>query len=198
MKAGVSGSQSNIAPVYLHKCTLVKRSLAPRLGYEGYALLADVVNRDREAVREFLIEAARYAGTDLSGLARMAGIAPSTLTRFVNGDAKHIPTTRTLSKIAQVSGYSFPVIGGWDRSELLKLLRKVAAAAGIDLNEAAVFNEAEEDKLRRASEWLTLLRGLTPPLQDHVLDMLRGMNEALAAQQDNGNPSKMVRRRRQG
>lgn len=198
MNSGLSRSNSDIPPVYLHKCTSVKRTLATRLEHGGYALVGPVVDHDREAVREYLTEAARHAGTDLTGLARRAGLAPSTLTRFVNRGSKYIPSTRTLSKIAEVSGYSFPNIGSWDRSDLLKSLRKLATTVGIDLNEAVVFGEAEEAKLSRAREWLVLIDGLTPTLQERTLEMLRGMNDELASQKHTSGPDKMLGRRRQG
>lgn len=116
MNSGVSRSSSAVMPqVYLQDCTPVNSSLATRRIHGGCAQAVDVEMHDRKTVKEFLLAAAKHADTDLSGLARLAGLAPSTVTRFVNGDSKYLPTTRTLSKIAEASGYPSPVLGAPQR-----------------------------------------------------------------------------------
>lgn len=63
----------------------------------------ETIERERlkDAVRDLVAE----SGTTASELARRAGLAPSTLTKFLNDDsARHVLTTRTLSKIAAVTG----------------------------------------------------------------------------------------------
>jgi hypothetical protein len=63
---------------------------------------------EREAVRRLVSQMADAAGVDLTTLARQAGVAPSTLTRFMNKPVKHILSHRTLSKLAEASGKSLP------------------------------------------------------------------------------------------
>lgn len=60
----------------------------------------------REAVRGLVAE----SGVTASELARRAGLAPSTLTKFLNDEgARHVLTTRTLAKLAAATGRDMPV-----------------------------------------------------------------------------------------
>lgn len=124
---------------------LVKRNLATRQWRVRSAQILAEMDRDRELIRAFITRAAEVARTDLSGLARRAGIAPSTLTRFMNGEVKHLPTARTLLKISAVT--------------------QLPLFAGAELPE-------------RVLEWLQVIRRIPAPLEEHALQMLRGVGEA--------------------
>lgn len=67
-------------------------------------IISVAMHKKRQAVLDLLDRMAKAVNKDLSGLARSAGLAPSTLTRFVNGEATHILSTRTLSKLSEASG----------------------------------------------------------------------------------------------
>jgi len=55
---------------------------------------------DQAAAREWLQQAVKVSGLSPGGLARKAGVSPTTLTRFIYGRATHLPSSRTLSKVA--------------------------------------------------------------------------------------------------
>lgn len=59
----------------------------------------------RDLIRRMMVE----TGLDATGLARLAGIAPSTLSRFLYQPVKHLLTARTLAKLSKVSGVPVPV-----------------------------------------------------------------------------------------
>jgi transcriptional regulator with XRE-family HTH domain len=181
--------------VYLQECTSVNSSLAPRRIPAGYALFRDVIARDRKTVRDFLLEAAKHAGTDLSGLARRAGLSPSTLTRFVNGESKYLPTTRTLAKIAEASGYGTPTLGRPDRRQFLEAFQKFAAELGVNLAEAAILAGADRARLRRTAEWIAMIDRLDAATERRAFDLLRGMTDAPGAAEKEANPREARRGR---
>jgi transcriptional regulator with XRE-family HTH domain len=161
-------------PVYLQECISVKGSLATRRDAGAYALIAGVEERDRTAVREFLLRAAEHAGTDLSNLARLAGLSPSTVTRFVNGDSRYLPTTRTLTKIAAASGLGTP----------------------LQLAEAAALRGADQRRDRRTAQWMALINNLPPSIENNLFEALRGMIDTGFPPQLANEPRKSGRRRR--
>ena len=116
-----------------------------------------MTDRDRELIRAFMERAAEAVGADLTGLARRAGMAPSTITRFVNGEVKHLPSARTLLKISAASG--------------------VPLFAGTDLPP-------------RVLEWLNVINRIPASLEDHALNMLRGVAEAADRTEKQGGPRK--------
>lgn len=66
-----------------------------------------------------------HAGMDASTLARAAGLAPSTLTRYLNQRVKHILSTRTLNKLYAASDLPPEVpVGGYlvDQPDQIALL----------------------------------------------------------------------------
>jgi transcriptional regulator with XRE-family HTH domain len=63
-------------------------------------------DKEREAVKNMIRNWADAADLGFSGLARRAGLAPSTLTRFMNGPGKHILSHRTLAKLSAAVGPS--------------------------------------------------------------------------------------------
>lgn len=62
----------------------------------------------QEAVRDLVREMLRATGLKPTQLARRAGVVPSTLTRFLNGDVKHILSLSSLYKLSEVSGIAVP------------------------------------------------------------------------------------------
>lgn len=78
------------------------------------------------AIRDVLRNMMEATGLDPTGLARLAGVSPSTLTRFLNQPVKHLLTARTLAKLSQASGVPVPagspLIGPSER-ELLAAFR---------------------------------------------------------------------------
>jgi transcriptional regulator with XRE-family HTH domain len=155
-----------------------------------------VETHDRRAVKDFLVDAAKYADTDLTGLARLAGLSPSTLTRFVNGDSKYLPTTRTLAKIAAASGYSRRPLGPPDWSDVLEALGDLASAIGLNLAEAAILGGVPKHRLRRASEWMDLINRLPPSVENNAFQMLSGMIERGSATELDSSPGESSSRRR--
>lgn len=75
--------------------------------------LAHMPNGEQVA-REVIARALEKTGWTATELARRAGVAPSTLTRFLNSpEAKHVPSTKTLTKVAEaanVAGPSVPIV----------------------------------------------------------------------------------------
>ena len=65
----------------------------------------DVHQEAAHAIVEKMMEA---TGLDATNLARRAKVAPSTLTRFLNGDVKHSLSLKTLTKLSQASGVPLP------------------------------------------------------------------------------------------
>ena len=60
---------------------------------------------ERERLQRALKAMVEESGLSASELARRAGLAPSTLTKFLNDPgARHVLTTRTLAKLAEVTG----------------------------------------------------------------------------------------------
>lgn len=69
---------------------------APSFAMCEYAPMPDARTRTRLLIEGYIAE----TGLDPSTLARLAGLAPSTITRFLNSpEFTSIPTTRTLEKL---------------------------------------------------------------------------------------------------
>ena len=75
-----------------------------RTGISAGGILAGMVDRDAEAQRDLVRQMMTHAGMDASTLARAAGVWPSTVTRFLNGDVKHLLSNRTLLALQRASG----------------------------------------------------------------------------------------------
>jgi transcriptional regulator with XRE-family HTH domain len=67
------------------------------------------IDDQQAAVRDLIRQMMEKTGLDATGLARAAGIAPSTLSRFLYQPVKHLLTARTLAKLSEVSGIPVPV-----------------------------------------------------------------------------------------
>jgi hypothetical protein len=64
----------------------------------------------KKAARELVERMMRETGLDATGLARKAGLAASTLTRFMNNDdISHTLSARTLARLQEATGIRVPV-----------------------------------------------------------------------------------------
>lgn len=64
------------------------------------------MDREREEQRELVRRMAAYANLSLTALADAAGVASTTVTRFVNNpDVGHMLSSRTIAKLLHASGY---------------------------------------------------------------------------------------------
>lgn len=66
------------------------------------------IKKQQAAVRELIRLMMDRTGLDATGLARSAGVVPSTLTRFLNKPVKHLLSARTLAKLSEFSGVPVP------------------------------------------------------------------------------------------
>lgn len=98
------------------------------------------------------------ANTDATGLARLAGLSPSTLTRFMNNsDVKHTLSARTLAKLSAASGVPVPLTMVEEtpdetphKREIGDRLRLAREALGYGLREFARLHNIDFTKL---SHW---------------------------------------------
>lgn len=108
------------------------------------------------------------SGLDLTGLARKAEIAPSTLTRFMRGESKFVLSAKTLFKLSRATGVSvtYPPI-----------------------------TPAEQEN---AAKWSAVIAALPPEIGDLALGTLRGLVETHRARQEHAPPLKARGVRREG
>jgi transcriptional regulator with XRE-family HTH domain len=66
------------------------------------------IDEQQAAIRGLIHLMMEASGLDATSLARAAGLAPSTLTRFLNQPVKHLLTARTLAKLSAATGVSVP------------------------------------------------------------------------------------------
>ena len=69
------------------------------------------IDDQRAALRNLIRVMMEKSGLDATGLARAAGVSPSTVTRFLNKPVKHLLTARTLAKLSEASEVSVPFVG---------------------------------------------------------------------------------------
>lgn len=172
----------------------VNSFLAKRPDGAKCALIQSVMSTsDEDQIRDYLRRAAEAIKTDLTGLARSSGLAPSTLTRFVNGkDGKFLLSTRTLAKVARASGLTPPALGSasgamLSDAERIHALNAVAEALGLPL-----------EITPRSVAWLDAVGRIPAALEDRAYNLVAGMAENDAPAQDQGRPSEgevKVRRR---
>ena len=114
------------------------------------------MSSDRDHIKAFIERAAEATRVDYTNLARRARVSPSTITRFMKGETKHMPTARTLLKISEASG--LPLFGGTDLPP-------------------------------RLIEWVEVIKRIPVTLEDHALQMLRGVGDAASRTEQNSPPS---------
>jgi transcriptional regulator with XRE-family HTH domain len=83
-----------------------------------------MMDAHQKAVRDLVERMLAATGLDLTNLAEKAGLSASTLTRFMNGKAKHTLSAKTLQKLSEASGV--PVTLG-EPPDDARLTRLVAA-----------------------------------------------------------------------
>lgn len=66
------------------------------------------IGEQQAVMRDLIRSMIDKTGMDATGLARAAGLAPSTLSRFLYQPVKHLLTARTLAKLARISGVAVP------------------------------------------------------------------------------------------
>ena len=153
------------------------------------------VDTDRARIKQFLLSAAEHAGTSLTGLAQKAGLAPSTVTRFVNEDAKHIPSTRTLAKIAEASGYAMPDADRPSKAERIDIVVKLADALAIDLVELIAASGISQQLAVDALAFTAAFAKLPARAQLNIFEMVTGMAETAVAADQQVGPAQSGRRR---
>lgn len=183
---------SDMAQCYLQNSTRVKSNLATRLSAPESAFINAAMTAERALVREFVERAAEAMGTDYTGIARKAGLAPSTITRFMRDTDAPILTTRTLGKIAQAAGIPLPSgsVGTAPDEMRLSVLRAVADALGIDISTAALSD--------REREWLAVVKAIPPTIENQAFDLVRGISETTSPPQQEGGPGKSSSARSKG
>lgn len=185
-------SKSAMPPDYVQNCKQVKSILATGLSAPEAAFVNAAMGTERQLVREFVERAATALDTDYTGLARAAGLSPSTITRFMKNPDAPILTTRTLGKIAQAANLPLPggAVGSIPDQMRLAALRAVAAALGVDISAANLTG--------RQREWLAAIERIPATIENQALELLRGMADASSSPEEEGHPSKSSRRRRAG
>jgi transcriptional regulator with XRE-family HTH domain len=119
--------------------------------------MVDTPNHQKiiRATRAWLRDVLTQSGLTPYALARRAGLAQTTVTRFLNQDVKYTLKASTISKIMNASGVAappsillgVPSAGEWsDSVDLELLIRAIIAAfsfAGLDLDEEVGRNTAQ-------------------------------------------------------
>ncbi len=77
-----------------------------------------VKKEDREWLGSSLEQIMNQNGWSCESWARRAGISPTTLTRFINKQTDHVPSTSTLLKLEQAAGR--PLLGSTVQSEFIE------------------------------------------------------------------------------
>jgi transcriptional regulator with XRE-family HTH domain len=80
------------------------------------------MDEHQKAAREMITRMLDATGLDPTGLARKAGLSPSTITRFMNSPVKYTISTKTLQKLAAAAGVSITMGGDPDDMRLTRLV----------------------------------------------------------------------------
>lgn len=152
------------APSQEHSC----KPTSPR----GYANMHNMnINEQREQQRRLVDRMAAALNTDYTGLARIAGVAASTITRFMNSNVEHLLTTRTLAKLenaahlgVQSATAPFPRHVG----QRMRMARQAMAPDTPDDKVAAVIGWSE-DQMRQ------IFAGAAAPSWDEFRSFTRRM-----------------------
>jgi hypothetical protein len=191
ISAGVS--TSDMSGSLFAEMHTVKSILATRPSVAECALHQSIMGWDRDALVALVWKMAEAAQTDLTGLARLAGLAPSTLTRFVNSDAKHLLTTRTLTKLSEASGVPLPGAPSSSAPDSgLGLVAAVARAVGVDLA------QLEMSLTPRARRWLALIEQIPASAENNAFELLSGLVDPTRSPEKKSRPRKRPGIRRKG
>ncbi len=153
---------------------------------------------EQKFVRDLLTRMMDAAGTDRTGLARMAGLAPSTITRVFESDAKHVLTTTTLFKLSRATGIPLAATAARPQDTVSKvdIVLTVAKSLGVAAEDLAA--ACAQGFNPRLIEWIDVVRRLPPTAEHHALETLRGIVEATHPAQKNSEPREPARVRRSG
>jgi transcriptional regulator with XRE-family HTH domain len=80
------------------------------------------MDEHQKAARDLINRMLAATGLDLTGLARKAGVSPSTLTRFMNSPVKHTVSAKTLQKLSGATGVRITMGGDLDDPRLTRLV----------------------------------------------------------------------------
>jgi hypothetical protein len=83
---------------------------------------APVISEQQVSQRDFIGSMLATTGLDATALALAAGLAPLTLTRFLNQRGAHVMRSRTLDKLSRVSGVNLTAVIGPAASRERELL----------------------------------------------------------------------------
>ena len=157
-------------------------------------ILQSVMTDEQKFVRELLTRMMEVSGTDPTGLARMAGLSPSTITRFFNSDTKHTLTTTTLFKLSRATGVSIGVNvpaatpGNLSRSAKVDAVLAVARSLEVSVEELIVASASSGEAGRRIRDWLEIARLFPSIAENNAIEALRGVIEATRSQQQDPEP----------
>lgn len=80
------------------------------------------MDEHQKAAREMITRMLDATGLDPTGLARKAGLSPSTITRFMNSPVKYTISARTLQKLSAATGVTLTMGGDPDDARLTRLV----------------------------------------------------------------------------
>lgn len=125
----------------------------------------------REQQRQLVDRMARALDVDYTGLARIAGVAPSTITRFMNAKVEHLLTSRTLAKlenVARLGGQSATAPFPHHVGQRMQMARQAMAPNTPDDKVAAIIGWSE-DQMRQ------IFAGAASPSWDEFRSFTRRM-----------------------
>ena len=138
------------------------------------------MKEDAEWLRNQLNQAMREQGWTCEHWARQAGVAPTTLTRFINKQTHHVLSTSTLLKLEKAIGK--PLLGSvveehhWEHQEAVQNNRRVGLyvkscrekegytqrrlAVELNLQHYGMISQIETGKIRMPFKWIPILTRL--------------------------------------
>ena len=125
-----------------------------------------VKNEDKEWLRNSLEQIMRQNGWSCESWARKAGISPTTLTRFINKQTNHVPSTSTLLKLEQAAGK--PLLGTTLQSEFMDT------------------NAAHKERLLKAGNYMKKIREEAGFTQRQLATKLRFNHYGIISQIETG------------
>jgi transcriptional regulator with XRE-family HTH domain len=125
---------------------------------------------DPELIREWLRSAIAKSGLSASALAKKAGVAQTTVTRFLRHNVKYVPSWGTLVQIADAAGVDPPQPLKLSR-HLSTIVSKFDATSG-----ATVFTStrADEQAAPRREEYFDYLLGLRKEVAELYARLMAG------------------------
>lgn len=150
-----------------------------------------MIDPQQELQREMVRRMCAETGLDLTNLARQAGVAASTLTRFMNKPVKNLLSARTIAKLERVAGrqQAEPIeADNLPKSARLRAVAAVAEALDVSPAEVAALDE-------RVVRWIEVIQRIPSEIEGNALSMLRGLVSGAPTQQTSS-PRKRLQGRR--